>query len=177
MLEHYRAKKDYSKVKFYVAAINDGQFKVSKKYADALISLMTKIQIEGVQQSLEKGDKDVALKGYHKIYESSDSTQKAKVNAAYNLSALYYELGETTQSYEWGVTALNEMEAADVIKFADSYITIAAGLFLKQKFSESADMSHKVLRKICKENSSNKVDKKEMFFQLQEMHEKNKLEI
>ncbi len=157
VMEHYRSKKDYSKVKFYVAAINDGQFKVSKKYADALRSLMTKIQIEGVQQSLEKGDKDVALKGYHKIYESSDSTPKAKVNAAYNLSALYYELGETTQSYEWGVTALNEMEAADVIKFADSYITIAAGLFLKQKFSESADMSHKVLRKICKENSSNKV--------------------
>jgi hypothetical protein len=157
VMEHYRSKKDYSKVKSYVAAINDGQFKVSKKYAEALRSLMTKIQIEGVQQSLEKGDKDIALKGYHKIYEDSQSTPKAKVNAAYNLSVLYYEMGDTNQSYEWGVTALNEMEAADVVKFADSYLTIAAGLFLKQNFTESADLSHKLLSKICKEDSSNKV--------------------
>ncbi|MBA2403272.1 MAG: hypothetical protein H0V66_00760, partial [Bdellovibrionales bacterium] len=156
IMEHYRNKKDYSKVKAYVADINDGKYKVSKKYADALRALMTKIQIEGVQQSLEKGHKDVALKGYHKIYENAESTPKAKVNAAYNLSALYYEMGNANQSYKWGVTAVNEMDAADVVKFSDSYLSISAGLFLKQHFDQSSDLSYKVLTKLCKENSSNK---------------------
>ena len=156
IMEHYRSKKDYSKVKTYVSEINNGTFKVSKKYADALRTLMTKIQIEGVQQSLEKGHKDVALKGYHKIYESEDSTPKAKVNAAYNLSALYYEMGNSNQSYLWGVTALKEMDAGDVVKFSDSYLSISAGLFLKQRFEQSADLSYRVLIKLCKENSSNK---------------------
>ena len=157
VMEHYRKKKDYGTVKAYVNKINDGQFKVSKKYADALRSLMTKIQIEGVQQSLEKGDKSVALKGYHQIYESGESTPKAKTNAAYNLSALYYEMGDTNQSYQWSVTAIKDMEVADVTKFADSFLSIASGLFLRQQFPQSADLSHRMLAKLCRENSSNKV--------------------
>jgi hypothetical protein len=157
IMEHYREKKDYSKVKEYVSRINSGEFKVSTKYADALRTLMTKIQIEGVQQSLEKGHKDVALKGYHQIYNNADSTPKAKVNAAYNLSALYYELGDSTQSYRWGVIAVKDMDAEDVNKLGDSYLGIAGGLFLRQQFSASADLSYRVLAKLCKQNSSNKV--------------------
>ena len=157
VMEHYRSKKDYGKVKSYVADINSGKFKVSSKYAEALRSLMTKIQIEGVQQSLEKGDKDIALQGYHKIYESTDSTPKAKINAAYNLSALYYDAGDSGQSYLWGVTAVKDMETDDVVKFSDSYLSISAGLFLKQRFEQSADLSYRILAKICKHNSSNKI--------------------
>jgi hypothetical protein len=157
IMEHYRKKKDYSKVKSYVADINSGKFKVSKKYADALRSLMTKIQIEGVQQSLEKGEKGVALKGYHQIYKDVESTPKAKVNAAYNLSALYYELGDTNQSYQWGLLAARDMDAADVSKFSDSFLSISSGLFLRQQFTQSADLSFKVFAKLCKQNSGNKV--------------------
>lgn len=156
IMEHYRKKKDYGKVKGYVAAINSGDFKVSKKYADALRSLMTKIQIEGVQQSLDKGDKAIALKGYHQIYESSESTIQAKTNASYNLAALYFEAGDIPTSYKWSTIAVREMSVSDVNKFADSYLSIAAGMFLKQYFEPSADLSHRVLAKLCKQNSSNK---------------------
>lgn len=156
IMEHYRNKKDYSKVKTYVANINSGKYKVSKKYADALRSLMTKIQIEGVQQSLEKGDKTTALKGYHQIYNDPESTPKAKVNAAYNLSALYYEMGDTNQSYQWGLIAVKDMEASDVSKFSDSFLSISAGLFLRQQFSQSADLSYRVFAKLCKQSSNNK---------------------
>lgn len=156
VMEYHRSRKDYGKVKNYVSDINSGKYQVSKKYADALRSLMTKIQIEGVQQSLERGDKDLAMKGYHKIYENPESTPKAKVNAAYNLSALYFEAGNSNQSYQWGVNAVKDMEAADVVKFSDSYLSIAAGLFLRQNFEQSADLSYRVLAKLCKENSSNK---------------------
>lgn len=157
IMEHYRNKKDYEKVKAYVASINAGEFKVSKKYADALRSLMTKLQIDGVQQSLKKGDKGVALKGYHQIYQAKDSTPKAKVNAAYNLSALYYEMGNANQSYLWSVTALKDMDTKDVSEFSDSFLSIASGLFLRQNFAQSSDLSHRILGKICKQNSANKV--------------------
>lgn len=156
IMEHHRKRKDYAKIKAYVADINSGKYKVSKKYADALRSLMTKIQIEGVQQSLEKGDKDVALKGYHQIYKDPESTPKARVNAAYNLSALYYEMGETNQSYQWGVVAVKDMEAADVSKFADSFLSISSGLFLRQQFTASADLSYRVFAKLCNQPSNNK---------------------
>ncbi|WP_408098680.1 tetratricopeptide repeat protein [Peredibacter sp. HCB2-198] len=157
IMEEHRKSKNYAAVKSYVTRINDGEFRISKKYADALRSLMTKIQIEGVQQSLQKGDKAVALKGYHQIYESGESTPKAKVNAAYNLSALYYEMGNSDKSYEWSVIAIRDMEVADVNKFADSFLSIASGLFLRQEFNRSADLSYRMVAKLCKENSSNKV--------------------
>jgi tetratricopeptide (TPR) repeat protein len=156
VMDYHKNKKDYGAVKAYVARINNGEFKVSTKYADALRSLMTKIQIDGVQQSLEKGDKSTALTGYHQIYESSESTPKAKTNAAYNLAALYYEMGDSNQAYQWSVTALKDMEVSDVAKMADSFLSIASGLFLRQHFSQSSDMSHRMLVKLCRENSSNK---------------------
>lgn len=156
IMDHYKNKKDYTTVKAYVARINSGEFRVSSKYADALRTLMTKIQIEGVQQSLEKGDKSTALKGYHQIYDSSESTPKAKTNAAYNLAALYYEMGDSNQAYQWSVTALKDMEVSDVTKLADSFLSMASGLFLRQHFAQSSDMSYRMLVKLCKENSSNK---------------------
>lgn len=156
IMDHYREKKDYGTVKSYVNKINSGEIKVSKKYADALRSLMTKIQIEGVQQSLVKGEKGVALKGYHQIYQSPESTPAAKTNAAYNLAALYYELGDANQSYQWSTIAIRDMSVGDVTKFTDSFLSIAAGLFLRQNFTQSADISHQMLAKLCSENSSNK---------------------
>jgi hypothetical protein len=156
VMEHYRQKKDDGKIKSYIAAINDGEFKVSPKYAATLKALQTKMQIEGVQQSLEKGDKAVALKGYHSIYNNAESTPKAKANAAYNLSALYFEMGESDASYKWGAVALKEMDTKDVIKFSDSILTIATALFLKQRVDLAADLNHRYVIKTCKDNSSNK---------------------
>lgn len=157
IMEYYRTRKDYNSIKNYIVRINDGDFKISKKYEEALRLLMTKIQIEGVQQSLEKGDKSAALEGYHKIFESKESTPKAKVNAAYNLSALYFELGDAKQSLNWSSVALKDMEIKDVVKFADSFLSMAAGFFLRQQFSESSDLSVRLLEKLCKEKSSNKL--------------------
>lgn len=157
IMEYHRKRKDYSKIKGYVADINSGKYRVSKKYARALRSLMTKIQIEGVQQSLEKGDKAVALRGYQQIYNSSESTANAKTNAAYNLAALYFEAGDSSQSYQWGTVAVKDMSSVEVSKFADSFLSISAGLFLKQHFAQSADLSARVLAKLCKQNSSNKI--------------------
>lgn len=156
IMEYYRQNKNDEKVRYYIAAIDSGEFKVSKKYADTLKALVTKMQIEGVQNSLAKGDKAVALKGYHQIYRKPESTPKAKANAAYNLSALYFEMGESEASYRWGIIAFKEMDTKDVVKFSDSLLTIATSLFLKQRIDLATDMNHRFVAKTCKDNSSNK---------------------
>jgi hypothetical protein len=155
VMDFHRKNKNYVRVKDYIRRINGGEFKVSQKYADALRGLITKIQIEGVQQSLEKGDKAVALKGYEQIYNSPESTQKAKINAAYNLAALYFEIGQADKSYSWAALALRDMEVGDVSKFADSFLSISSGLFLRQQFTQSSDLTHRIVAKLCHENSSN----------------------
>lgn len=156
IMDYYRQKKNDDKVRSYIAAIDNGTFTVSPKYAATLKALQTKMQIEGVQTSLEKGDKAVALKGYHAIYNNQESTPKARANAAYNLSALYFEMGESDASYRWGAVALKEMDAKDVVKFSDSILTIATSLFLKQRIDLAADLNHRYVIKVCKDNSSNK---------------------
>lgn len=156
IMEEYRKKKDYNRVKDYVGLINDGTYRVSKKYADALRELMTKIQIEDAQSSLDKGEKATALKGYMRLYHHADATPHAKANAAYNMAALYYELGDATQSYTWAVTALKEMETSEVRQFSDSFLAISTNLFLRQRFQQSADLGMRTVAKLCKQGVSAK---------------------
>lgn len=156
IMEEYRKKKDNSKIRSFVAEINDGTFKVSKKYADALRELMTKLQIDDAQNSLAKGDKSGALKDYIRIYNHPESTAPAKANAAYNLAALYYEMGDLPQSYAWSTTALKEMETDEVAKFADSFLAISTNLFLRQRFQQSADLGMRTVAKLCAKGQSAK---------------------
>src|SRR5690606_1340115 len=129
---------------------------VSKRFANKLKELLTTIQIESVQNSLDKGDKKVALVGYHKILKDPHSTPRAKINAKYNLSALYYELGATKESYNWSVEAIQEMPIKDAVNFSDSFLAIASFLFGKTQFQASADLSLRILAKLCSQKTSKK---------------------
>lgn len=149
MMEISRKNKDYGAIKAWISAINGGAYAVSANYKNKLQQLLTNIQIEGVQNSLEKGDKSVALRGYHKILEDPYSTPKSKINAKYNLAALYYELGSTAKAYKWSVEAIREMPVKDAISFSDSFLTISGFLFAKQEFAASADISTRVVAKLC----------------------------
>src|SRR5690606_13084326 len=88
------------------------------------------------------------------IYSSPESTASAKVNASYNLSALYYELGDSEKSYVWATTAVKDMPVKDVAKFSDSFLSIASGLFMHQRFTQSADLFHRMLIKLCQDRTS-----------------------
>ncbi len=156
IMDEYRKKKDYARIKGFVAQINAGTYKVSQKYADALRQMMTKIQIEDAQKSLDKGDKSTALTAYLRIYKNPESTPRAKANAAYNLAALYYEAGDAAQSYSWAVVALQEMDAGEVRQFADSFLAISTNLFLRQRFQQSADLGMRAVAKLCQQGVSSK---------------------
>lgn len=156
MMEVSRKSKDYKAIRLWIADIDAGKYSVSSGYKQKLQELLTTIQIEGVQNSLAKGDKSIAIKGYHKILKDPNSTKKSKINAKYNLAALYYELGAPAESYKWSVEALREMPVKDAIGFSDSFLTISGYLFTKQEFAASADISTRIVAKLCSQKTRKK---------------------
>lgn len=140
---------DNNAVRRWVVEIENGQYFVSTKYKNKLQELLTTMQMEDVQTELKKGNKTQALIGYHEVLKDKYSTKRSKINAKYNLAALYFELGDVDNTYKWSMTAIDEMKTSDVLKFQNSFITIANFLFMSLSFKESATLSHKILSKTC----------------------------
>jgi TolA-binding protein len=151
-----RKNKDNKKIRAWITSIDAGKYRVSSKYKLKLKELLTTIQIEDVQYQLSKGNKKIALVGYHKINDDKYSTKRSKINAKYNLAALYYELNDTDKASHWAHSALDEMDNKDVIKFSDSFITISNFLFTSLEFDKSAKLSEHYIKKICKSKSKKK---------------------
>jgi tetratricopeptide (TPR) repeat protein len=156
LMDASRAQKDNAKVRGWIAEIDAGKYVVSTQYAQKLRELLTSMQMEDVQQSLKSGDKKTALLGYHKILEDKNSTERARINAQYNLAALYYELGDIGQSYKWSAEALKNMDAKDVVEYADSFLAISNYMFSRLQFVPAADVSLRLLVKLCGSNDSKK---------------------
>lgn len=149
LMDEDRKKGNNGAIRDWISAIKAGEYSVSNKYLIKLQELLTTLQIEDVQKELGKGNKKVALVGYHNILKDPFSTKKSKINAKYNLSALYFELNDPINAYKWSVEALKEMETKDVINFSTSFITIANYLFSSLEFARSATLSEYYIAKIC----------------------------
>lgn len=156
LMEERRKKKDNDSIRQWIRDIDAGKYYVSAKYKNKLQELLTTMQIEDVQGELAKGNKKVALVGYLDILNDKFSTKRSKINAKYNLAALYYELGDADNSYKWSIAALNEMGSKDVLKFSSSFVTISNFLFTTLEFEKSADISKKYIDKICFVNTKKK---------------------
>lgn len=153
IVDFHHKKKNYVKIKSLVKRVNSKQYLISQKFAKKLREILTSIQMEKVQKSLESGDKKAALVGYHKILKDPDATLRAITNAKYNLAVLYYELGNTKKSYLWSVEAIKSMDNKNVQKFSDTFLSISNYLFGRLQFSASADLSMRSMAKMCKTKS------------------------
>ncbi len=149
LMEIDRKKKRNNKIRAWIVAIDAKKYFVSKKYAKKLRELLTSIQIDDVQMELRKGNKKKALIGYHKILKDPNSTKRSKVNAKYNLAALYYEMGSVPLSFKWSIDSLNEMNSSEARKFSDSFLTISTFLFTQLEFKKSAVLAEKIIMKLC----------------------------
>ncbi len=172
LMDVSRSKKDNNKVRAWIAKIDKGNYYVSPKYKRKLQELLTAMQIEDVQGQLATGNKKSALVGYLDILNDKYSTKRSKINAKYNLSALYYELGNQQEAYRWAMAAVDEMSSKDVQKFSPSFVTIANFLFTSLEFEKSADLSRKLLGKLCKSKSKKRITafKNGMFIYLSDGH-------
>jgi tetratricopeptide (TPR) repeat protein len=152
IMERDLKNKNYANIQRIIKLIDNGQYRVSDSYNERLKELLTKLQIESVQTAMDKGNKSDALDGYIKIYENKESTSKARTNAAYNISALYFESNRLLLSNDWAKIALKSMTVNEVKPFIESFMAIANGLFYQQYFKESISLSNELLEKICIEN-------------------------
>ncbi|MAX65815.1 MAG: hypothetical protein CME66_02665 [Halobacteriovoraceae bacterium] len=156
LMDAARARRDNDEIRAWIGLIDAGKYRVSTKYKNKLQELLTTMQIEDVQKELSVGNKKIALVGYLDILKDKYSTKKSKINAKYNLSALYYELGDTENSYRWSIAAMDEMAANDVLKFSSSFITIANFLFASLEYEKSANLSSLLVRKLCSKSTRKK---------------------
>lgn len=152
LMDISRSKGDNSTVRIWIKDIENGKYFVSKKYMNKLQELLTTMQMEDVQKDLKSGKKASALAGYHEVLKDKYSTKRSKINAKYNLAALYYELGDVENSYKWSIAALDEMEDRDAAKFSSSFVTISNFLFMSLELKKAAHLSEKLLLKSCHKN-------------------------
>lgn len=160
LMDVNRQQGDNVAVRNWITAVEAKKYAVSSKFKTKLQELLTTLQIENVQTELGKGNKQFALVGYHKILNDPYSTNRSKINAKYNLSALYFELGDPENAYKWAFESLKEMDTKDVLRFSSSFITIANYLFTSLDFEKSANLSGYFVEKVCK----SKFAKKEVSF-------------
>ncbi len=160
IIDYYREKNDRSGISKWVTQINEGEFKVSPKVAKRLRLILLSLQFDKVESFNTKGEKVAALKGYLMIYKDPASSEDARKNAAYNIGVLFHELGNKEKTHSWTLRALNLMDGADILKFEDSFLLIATGLFNYREFRKSAEIYEVALEKVC----SRKTKSKETFF-------------
>lgn len=156
LMDYERKNKNNEKFKAYVQDINNQKYKVTKGYAETLKKHLTAMEMEDVQNSMNKGDKKLALIGYHNILKNQTATDEAKTKAKYNLAALYYELGATKEMYLWGVESLKSMSSKDILEFSDTFLAISMYLFGKIILEPSSDLSYRLLAKLCNEKTAKK---------------------
>jgi tetratricopeptide (TPR) repeat protein len=156
VIDFHKANKDKKKIGEWVGRINQGEFKVSKKFATKLRMILLSMQFDRVEKFNTKGDKVAALKGYLEIYKEPSSSQDARKNAAYNIAILFHELGNKEKTYGWSKRALSLMNSRDVKKFEDSFLLMATGLFNYREFQKSAEIYEIALEKLCKIKAKNK---------------------
>lgn len=156
LMDVSRKQGDNKKVRTWIQRIDNGEFSVGRKYKSKLQELLTTMQMENVQSELKKGNKKFALIGYLDVLKDKYSTKRSKINAKYNLAALYYDLGDVENSYRWSIEAIKEMGSKDILRFQESFITISNFLFMSLELNKSAKLSYAILDKICKKSSKRK---------------------
>lgn len=158
VMDYHKARKDRNEIKKWVDKINSGEFLVSQRFARQLRLILLSIQFDKVQKFNTEGEKVKALKGYITIYKEPTSSEDARKNAAYNIGILFHELGNKDKSYGWMKRALAMMDSKDVLRFEDSFLLVASGLFNFRDFKKSADLYELTLEKICKQKRSKNKD-------------------
>jgi len=154
ILDVYKDSKDIAGMKRIIGLINQGKFTVNKKLAEDINKFLLSIQFEDVENKNISGNKMAALMGYIKLFKSGDTLKDGKKNAAYNISIIFYEMGELKRSYQWLTRALQLMDNNDLLNFENSILLVTVGLFDTGLINESVQISATMLNRLCKVSSA-----------------------
>lgn len=157
IMDIYQEKGDRQGIHSWVKRINDGEFKISAAYARKVNQLLLTMQFENVEKLNNKGSKKQALIAYLAIFKDAGSSPQAKRNAAYNMTVIFHEAGNSKHSYEWAKKSLELMTSSEINHFSDTFLLIGRELFYKRQFEQSAYIYEESLKKVCRYKNKNKV--------------------
>ena len=156
IVDLYKKKKMKTNLFSFVRKLKSTNVVLTRKFVKRLNKIVLTTQFESVQKANSKGDKVFALKGYLSIYSDNESTPSAKRNAAYNISVLFYELGNMDMMYKWMSRSINDMKVGEVKSFSKSLSSMVNELYLRNRFKEGNTQSELLLNKLCKVKSTSK---------------------
>ncbi|MGB0452902.1 MAG: hypothetical protein ACPGJV_04235, partial [Bacteriovoracaceae bacterium] len=156
IIDYFKGTGDRGGIKRWVAEINRGNIKVSKKYATKLRYILLALQFEDVEKLNTKGSKKQALQGYMEIYNSNASTKEAKKNAAYNVGVLFHELGHPVYSGAWIQKAVDLMNGDEISKFSSSFLVMISDIHNQTQFTVARKLYQSVFDKLCKRKDKDK---------------------
>jgi len=97
----------------------------------------------------KKGEKLTAAKGFESIFENKLYPAKVKSQAAYHASINYIEMGRTTDSWKWMLSAFELMETEEKEKKREELLAYIERLYKLQDFDTSNEASIFQLQKSC----------------------------
>tara|TARA_R110000868_G_scaffold340216_1_gene600903 strand:- start:17226 stop:20111 length:2886 start_codon:yes stop_codon:yes gene_type:complete len=150
VIDHYRSVNDKNSVFQWVGRINNGEFVVSKQYADKLRLIVLTLQFDSVEKYSSKGDKKRALQGYVEIYRNKLSPVESRKNAAYNITILFHELGHADMTKRWAQNTLELFDRSDMEKFSPTFLSIGNDFLNAQRMDDAFMVYNEGLQKLCR---------------------------
>ncbi len=156
LVDQYKKEKKNSELIAFVKKLKQTNLSLGAGFVRKLNRIILTTQFSSIEKSNRKGDKVIALKGYLSVYKDPESSKQAKSNSAYNISVLFFELGNMSFMYNWAQRAISEMNAGEVKKFFNSYEQMVNQLLYRQSFDNGLKLSESLLNSVCRTNVKNK---------------------
>ncbi len=149
LVDQYKKQNKNKEMVRFVKELKGTNLALSGGFVKRLNRIILTTQFSDIEKSNKKGDKVLALKGYLAVYKDPESSEQAKSNSAYNISVLFYELGNQKFMYNWALRAIKEMKPREVSKFFDSYELMINQLLYRQSFEMGLVLSANLLNSVC----------------------------
>lgn len=149
ILAHHTESKNFDSYNKWVSKIKTGEFKVSDKFKQALVTNTASLQLGTARKLDEGGDKQKAAQAYIAVFNNPDSTKESKDAASFNLALIYNQFSMRKEYYHWAVENLKIMPIEKSKDRVDAYDKFSSDLFYGQEFVASSDLSIRALDKYC----------------------------
>ncbi len=157
LVEKFRSKKMSSELFTLASDVESGAILISSKLQSKLKKIVLNEKFSNIEKNTKNGDKVEVLRGYINLYNDPKSSLEVKKKSAYNISTLYYELGDSDAIYKWLNISLDSMNENEIISYRKDIFLMSLSLFWHLKFDESKEISIKVIKRLCKSDRDEKL--------------------
>lgn len=152
IFDYFINKKDANALALRIQKVSKGFLSYKKDF----IKQSTKVLGQILFSNYEKKSDDVAIEGYHSLFENPLYPKEVKSNSALKLGILYNNLNKTDESVDWYIKGLNLAETKVVNSSKGKIKTLAIQYNHKLDFENSNKLTRYYLRTFCKKKNAKK---------------------